>query len=553
MAGRSPVDDRLGETKVSLRVAATQFATGTDVAQNLATTLRHIDEAAARGAQLVVLPEFCNHPSWYDDHDHALRVACPLDGDFVASVADAARRNRVWVKWNATIRRDDGRITATNLLHDDGGALIAQADKLVLMGGERLHMSPAERAADVVVTPLGRLGLYSCMDGVIMEPPRLLAVQGAQLLLNSLNSFALDEASLHIPARAAENRVWVVAANKVGSLIPAEHLDAVSRALGVPPERLRGAGESQVVAPDGTAVARAPREGEAIVVADIDLARADDKRRPSGTDVMAVRRPEVYAALGKPGDGRAPEPGEAEAIVAVAHPKDDDDAAALTQRAVAAGARLVVLPPGRWSVATVTVVAEALGADAHAMIPLADDAGPFGALVDATGIVHRQRPLHASAQAPAATLADEVIVLRLPWGRLALLPGEDIVVPESVRLATLAGAEVVASPTDLLEEWEITTGVLERAAENRVNVVVASSSSLAGGVAATLTADFTLWTQWSKPFDGDINRPEHLVIPPNDRLTLVTTRPACAANKEISRETDLLAGRPWPLAGSLLT
>ncbi len=93
------------------------------------------------------------------------------------------------------------------------------------------------------------------MDGVINETPRMLAVEGAQVLLNSLNSFALDEASLHVPVRAVENRVWVVAANKVGPLVPERSIAAVAERVGVPVERLHGAGESQIVAPDGTVVA----------------------------------------------------------------------------------------------------------------------------------------------------------------------------------------------------------------------------------------------------------------------------------------------------------
>ena len=55
----------------NLRVAAVQFAVTEDVEENLATCLRMTDRAAAEGAQVVVLPEFCNHVSWYDDREHA--------------------------------------------------------------------------------------------------------------------------------------------------------------------------------------------------------------------------------------------------------------------------------------------------------------------------------------------------------------------------------------------------------------------------------------------------------------------------------------------------
>ena len=50
-----------------------------------------------------------------------------------------------------------------------------------------------------------------------------------------------------------------------------------------------GAGESQVVAPDGTVLAIASREAEEFVHADIDLAQADGKRRPDGSDLFALR------------------------------------------------------------------------------------------------------------------------------------------------------------------------------------------------------------------------------------------------------------------------
>lgn len=50
------------------RVAAVQFATADSVEDNLATCQRRVDEAAATGAAVNVLPEFCNHLSWYRDH-----------------------------------------------------------------------------------------------------------------------------------------------------------------------------------------------------------------------------------------------------------------------------------------------------------------------------------------------------------------------------------------------------------------------------------------------------------------------------------------------------
>jgi predicted amidohydrolase len=541
-----------------VRVAACQLATGPDVEANLATVLRLVDRAAAEGAELVVLPEFCNHPSWYADEAHAWEVAVDLDGPFLKAVAGRAAQHGAWVMVNVTVRREAGRITDTNVLLDASGSLVATSDKQVLMGGERIHIAEGSDHSPVVDTPFGPVGLYSCMDGVIFETPRMLAVRGARLLLNSLNSFALDEASLHVPVRAAENKVWVVAANKVGYLIPDGTREQVAAQLGIDEDWLQGAGESQVVAPDGTVVAIAPRYGEAVVLADVDVSLAEDKRRPDGTDVMASRRPSVYAPLAAPPRGVTLPPGPDEVVVAALF-----DPTRLPS-VVGAGARLVVLPELAQTPTGTTDDPRGLaeGADAflEGLCAAAGDALVVTTVVRAVGdgfahvavavgagVVHEQRALHRSARHPWATvLADEVSVRSTGLGRLALLVGDDALYPEAVRLAAIAEAEVLALPFTPLEEWELRTGLVERAAENRLNLVAS-----ARGVGAVLAAhpDFTLWTPWQRPFDGRISHP--VVTASTDGLVLAPVHPSAAANRFVSRGTDVVDGRPWRLASAL--
>ena len=231
-------------------VAAVQFATSGDVGENLAVCLEMIDEAADAGAELVVLPEFCNHLSVYDDAGHCRRVAVDLDGGFVTACARRSRDRAVWAVLTVTVRRP-AAVTVTSLLLDPDGRVAAQADKQTLMGNERAFLRPGPHVAPVAETPWGTVGMYSCMDGVTCEMPRALAVQGAVLLTNSLNSFALDEAALHVPVRAVENQAFVVAANKVGPLVPAEGIGEFADALGVGADALHGAGESQIEPPTG--------------------------------------------------------------------------------------------------------------------------------------------------------------------------------------------------------------------------------------------------------------------------------------------------------------
>ena len=195
--------------------------------------------------------------------------------------------------------------------------------------------APGPGASPVAGTVFGPVGLYACMDGVTFEVPRTFAVRGARLLLNSLNSFALDEAALHIPVRAVENGVFVAAANKVGPLLPPERVPEFSKALGVPPEALEGAGESQITAPDGTVMAIGPRTGEAVVVADLDLSRSVPGR-------LQRRRPEVYGPLARPHTIR-PAPASTSEVVAGCVPGAHSNPE-LVHDAIDVGAKLVVLP-----------------------------------------------------------------------------------------------------------------------------------------------------------------------------------------------------------------
>ena len=381
-----------------LRAAAAQFATSTDLAANLATTVRMLSAAATEGAELVVLPEFCNHLSIYDDAEHAWRVAVELDGDFVGEVRATARRHGVWAQCNVTLRRraadgPDGRpvITVSNLVIDATGELVLVNDKTVLMGAEGDHLTPANAAPGVVASPWGTLGSYSCMDGVVPEVPRVVAAHGARVLMNSLNSFALDEAALHVPIRAAENRAWVIACCKVGPLLPPEKAAAFSEMMGVPAEMLNGAGESRIVAPDGTVVATGPRSGEAVVTVELDLDRAGEAR-PDGTDPWAVRRPELFGALALPtppldDHARADVLEIATLSPAAGSPVEPERITDLVRQ----GVRLIVLPELAVGLADLGAIAAAIAAGSSAedtvvVTSVRDGDAHVGVVVDRDGV-----------------------------------------------------------------------------------------------------------------------------------------------------------------------
>ncbi|MBJ93939.1 MAG: hypothetical protein CMP23_05615 [Rickettsiales bacterium] len=559
----------------SIRVAAAQFTVDDDLSANLKRCLSAIDEAAAGGAQLVVLPEFCNHLSWYRDAEHCWEVSVDISGPWLGDLAASARQHQLHLVVNATVRREPGVITGTSLLYSPAGELLGQSDKQVLMGHENDFLRRAQAVCPVIETPIGRIGMYSCMDGVINETPRGLALRGAQILCNSLNSFAYDEGDLHVPVRAPENRTWVVAANKVGPLIPEYLLEEVSRITNIPVVHLFGAGDSQVVAPDGTVITRADRQTPGVVFADIEPQRADDKTRPDGTDVFASRRPELYAAIAQaPARADLP-PGAPEVRAAVYQPESSGQQAIIEVAAVLRSldpeVSLLVLPE-LFCFEGAAMNLELAEAEARSQAALERLVGSCregvavvtsllingrntGVVLSRSGVLLRQAQLHPCARlGEEHAVGQQMEVLQLAWGRLAVVVGDDALYPETFRLAALAGAEVVAAPIHVIEAWEVETGLPERAAENRLSLVYATRTEVGTSAILGLPTDFTLMTPWeSRLFDGNISTPLTVQALPNPGLTIGNVHPAAATNKMVSANTNVLDGRPWHLAEAITT
>lgn len=554
--------------KSKIRAAAVQFGVVADVTANLITCLRMIDEAAKQKLDVMVLPEFINHIAWYENADHCYRVAVSLDDEFIGAMAGKAKEYKCYIKINVTLKRADNKVTGTNILFDPMGNIVGLTDKQILMGNENNFLEKAANIAPILSTDIGDVGMYACMDGVIPEVARALAVRGPQMLLNSLNSFAHDEASLHIPVRAAENKVFVVAANKVGSLVPEHMREAVAARLKIDPDFLQGAGESQIVAPDGTVLAKGPKFGEAVVVADIDLDLANNKIRPDGTDIFLSRRPELYGPIGDEPKDSGVKVGTANLLVGVGQITGQGKeavkkAAEVIAQAESSGVKYLVLPElfhiqkitdlnqaENESMEMIKALQSVLKADCYVVTSIVEASQHVGVMFNKDGVVLRQSQLHAAGRHPWAKLGDELNVVDVEWGRVAIVVGNDSIYPETFRLAALKNVEVVGVPTTILEKWENDYGFMERAAENRMNVIVASETG--SGIYA-ITEDFTLWTEWkNRPFDGNINMPV-ITMAEQNGLTTAVIHPAASFNKMVSQRTDVLNGRPWKLAGPIVS
>ena len=562
--------------------AAAQFEVGINKEANLEKTLHFIGEAAQKGADLVVLPEFLNHCSWYQDQAHCFEVSVALEDPFISAIKEKAKDHGLYVVANVTLRRDHGKVTGTSLLVDPSGGIISMTDKQVLIGHENDFLTASQKPSKVVDTALGRIGTYACMDGVLFETPRALALQGAQVLCNSLNSFARCEGDLHIPVRAAENKLFVVAANKVGPLIPVEQVKAVSKAINIPADALNGAGDSQVVGPDGSILAKADQSSEMVITAMVDPNLADAKHRPDGTSLFVHRRPELYKPI-----TQAPQKVNSslskaapEVEVAIYQPKFKDiraidevvdiiknaeDYSILTLPALFCIDSKTVedLPKSKIvSDTAITEMTKALrekdGLLVASSLILEQERGyqHCGVMLDKNGVKAVQPQLHLPpAPKPALQPGLDLTVFETPFGKAALVVGQDTLYPETFRLAAIKGAHFVLSPFDAQESWELQYGLAERSAENRLCIVAAShETDFGASLFATLQADYTIMTKWeNRPFDGNISAPILKRTKNKPGLYRGTIHPERSNNKLLSHRTHVVNSRPWHILDGMIS
>jgi predicted amidohydrolase len=138
----------------------------------------------------------------------------------------------------------------------------------------------------VYETPLGRIGVEICYDLRFPEVTRTLALKGADIVAHPTNFpvAARIQTELITVARAAENRVYLLTANRVGK-----------------ERRGEFCGWSQIVDPYGKRLAEAGETEEALLVADVDIEKARNKDYviPGEYELYLFghRRPELYGAL----------------------------------------------------------------------------------------------------------------------------------------------------------------------------------------------------------------------------------------------------------------
>jgi predicted amidohydrolase len=268
-----------------MRAAAVQLTATQDRDRNRETADRLVREAAARGAELVLLPE-----KWsvYGRPEDIVAGAEPLDGPALTWARDVARELGIDLIAGSIAERVDGGDRGANTCVHVGpdGEDRAVYRKVhmfdVEVGGRVYRESAVEAPGDeLVVTETAdgtEVGLSICYDLRFPELYRILAVRGARVLTVPA-AFTLTTTREHwevlLRARAIEDQCFVVAANQVGEHAPG----------------MQTGGRSMIVDPWGVVLAQAP-DAECVIVADLDVEQQADIR--AKVPSLANRRPEAY-------------------------------------------------------------------------------------------------------------------------------------------------------------------------------------------------------------------------------------------------------------------
>lgn len=278
----------------AVRVAVVQFdpQVGTQHCQNnLQHSLELAREAAMNGANLIVLPELANTGYLFGTRQEAyLHAEAIPNGPSVQAWLDFTQKYQVYLAAGLAERDGVQLFDSAVLLGPDG--FIGKYRKAHLWNREKLWFTPGNLGFPVFETPIGRIGLLICWDIWFPEVPRLLSLQGADIIC-SLNNWIwtppplFDDsgkcmASYLTITAAHANNVFIAAANRIGE-------EQGERYLGC----------SLITGTNGWPIGEvASPDEQTILYADIDLTSA--RSAPIWNDLNDLhrdRRVDVYDAM----------------------------------------------------------------------------------------------------------------------------------------------------------------------------------------------------------------------------------------------------------------
>lgn len=269
-----------------LKVGLLQQHNTSDIADNKRRLAEGVRALAADGAQLVVLQEL--HNSLYfcqvEDVDN-FDLAEPIPGPSTEYFGQLARELGVVIVTSLFERRAPGLYHNTAVVIERDGSIAGTYRKMHIPDDpayyEKFYFTPGDLGFHPIDTSVGRLGVMVCWDQWYPEGARLMALQGAELLIypTAIGYAASDSAVEQQRQReawttvqcghAVANGLPVVAVNRVGF-----EPDPSGQTPGI-----EFWGSTFVAGPQGELLYRASADGEERRIVDLDLGHSEQVRR----------------------------------------------------------------------------------------------------------------------------------------------------------------------------------------------------------------------------------------------------------------------------------
>ena len=280
----------------NVTLAATQMACGKDQAESLERAEKLIRQAAAQGANIILIQELFDTPYFCQDQLPAyFELARPVEGNKGIAKFQALARELDIVLPFSFFERDNQAYFNSVAMIDAGGELLGIYRKTHIPDGvgyqEKYYFNPGDTGFRVWDTKFGKVGLGICWDQWFPETARCLVLGGAEVLLyptaiGTEPQFPDWDSSGHwqraMQGHAASNMVPLVASNRIGTEKGKN-------------SEMTFYGSSFIADETGAKVAEADRTSEAVLTHTFDLDAIRNQRAQWG--FFRDRRPEHYGAL----------------------------------------------------------------------------------------------------------------------------------------------------------------------------------------------------------------------------------------------------------------
>ena len=277
-------------------VAATQMACSDKIAENIARAEKLVRQAAARGAQIILLQELFETPYFCQKEkaDYYAYASELSANQAVSHFRAIARELSVVLPISFYEKKNCARYNTVAII-DASGEVLGTYRKSHIPDGpgyeEKFYFNPGDTGFKVWQTRYARIGVGICWDQWFPEAARCMTLQGAELLFypTAIGSEPLDSAidskdhwQMCMLGHAAANLIPVIAANRVGT----ESDDDST---------IHFYGSSFIAGPQGNKLQEADRSSETILAAEFDLDRLEAQRSEWG--IFRDRRPDLYQAI----------------------------------------------------------------------------------------------------------------------------------------------------------------------------------------------------------------------------------------------------------------